>query len=212
MTNCVVIFQIKVWVSLLSCEYFFNKLKLYDYLDDIMAKIVYTLESSKVSEISGNDIALASYTDILNRLTYLLPNTDTPMKIKIYNLIELNTNNLTIDLYDGIVIKFKVGVDKECLFSLKTFNDYFPMLNIAFYKSEVIFNIYSITTFLTDLETNIPNESNDIVLAFITELKKYNINTIFFIGAQCSTEIRTIIMSYNILCVEWLNWNNYEVF
>jgi hypothetical protein len=211
MANFVFLCQVKVWCALLSCEYFFNQLKLVDYLDNILERVVGILDENSQNYIDDGDIAIVQYKEIFEKLLSITASKEV-IRIKIYNLKGLNSNNTNIELYDGIIIKLKVAIDKESLYNIPATNGEFLVWNISFYKSDTIFNINSIKLFLTDLSITIPTENNDIVLTFISELVKYNINTIFFIGAQCSSEIKSIITSCNIICIEWLSWKNFEVY
>jgi hypothetical protein len=206
--------MVKFLQALFVSDNFYNKLRLNDYLENLFKNVACFIELNKTNTLNDNYLQEMENKDILLKLFQSIETINqNTFDIKIYNLVSLNDlDNNNLQFYEGKIIKLKVHLDTNDIFNYKTNNDLFEINNIAFYKGETIFNISSIILYLNNHNIKIPNENNDIIVEFANLLKENKTNLFFFIGSSCSSDIKTILNSFGIACIEWLNWSNFEVF
>ena len=197
------IIKITVLHNLFSSDYFFNKLRVYDYLDNILESIIIIINDNKNLNIEIN--IKDEYLKVYNYMNSILNIEDHNFKVIVSNRI--NEENV-FSFYNGLILKLKVNICFDDYYKIES--DY-KMKNILLYESDVSLNIKFIEKFL-EINKIVPvSDENECMIKFIEKLIEMDINIIFTVGTNVSYELKQILYSYSFIHIEWLNSKNYQV-
>ncbi len=185
-------------IRLFSSEYFFNKLRVYEYLDNILECCYSVINNYQYCYLNEN---YDYYSEIRYEVDKLMRNSiSSKINIFVNSIIKDNL----FDVFDGLVLKFKVPY---LLDKFYTIYSKVKIRNIFIYKSNSQFDKSTLSKYIKcDIYDNM------IYNNFIDKLKNSNINLLLLIGTNFNSIIKEILFANNIMFFEWLSWKNYQVF